>query len=89
MKSSVMNIHDFGGCNLIFTMNTGKHVYIINVVQRLTCLDIIATKVIFIFLSYISLGTWQRLGSLTRNRITLIGGSLSLSKDGAFDKDII
>ena len=24
MKSSVMNIHDYTGCNLIFTMVTGK-----------------------------------------------------------------
>ena len=39
MKSSVMNIHDFGGWNLVFTMTTGKHVYVINVVQRLICLD--------------------------------------------------
>ena len=46
MKSSVMNIHDFGGCNLIFTMTTGKHDYVINVIQRLICLYIIATKVI-------------------------------------------
>ena len=29
MESSVMNIHDFVGCNLIFTITTGNHVYII------------------------------------------------------------
>ena len=47
MKSSVMNIHVFAGSNLIFTMITGEHVYLINVVHRLICLDIIVTIVIF------------------------------------------
>ena len=47
-----MNIHDFGGCNLIFTMATGKHAYIISVVQRLIGLDTITSKVIFIFIIY-------------------------------------
>ena len=35
-----MNNLDFAGSNLIFTMTTGKHVYLINVVHRLICLDI-------------------------------------------------
>ena len=52
MKSSVMNAHDFAGCNLIFTMITGKHVYLINVVHRLICLDMILTIVIFTFFRY-------------------------------------
>ena len=47
MKSSVMNIHDFAGSNLIFTMTTGKHVYLVNVVDTLICLEIIATIMIF------------------------------------------
>ena len=55
MKSSVMNFHDFAGCNLIFTMITGKHPSFINDVHRLVCWDIIATKVIFTFMSGISL----------------------------------
>ena len=29
MESSVVNIHDFVGCNLIFTTVTGKHINII------------------------------------------------------------
>ena len=49
MKSSVMNIHDFAGSNLIFTMTTGQHVYLINVVHRLICLDISVTIGIFTF----------------------------------------
>ena len=35
--------------NLIFTITTGKHVFLINVVHRLNCLDIIVTIVIFTF----------------------------------------
>ena len=34
MKSSVMNIHDSLGINLIFTMVAGEHVYLINIVLR-------------------------------------------------------
>ena len=49
MKSSLMNIHNFAGCNLIFTLTTGKHVYFINVLYKLICLDIIATIMIFTF----------------------------------------
>ena len=45
MESSVMNIHDFAGSNLIFTMTTGKHVYLINVVHRLILFYIITTIV--------------------------------------------
>ena len=52
MKSSVMNFHDFAGCNLIFTMTTGKHLHITNVVHRLVCLDIIATSVIYFYIMY-------------------------------------
>ena len=37
-----MNNLDFAGSNLIFTMTTGKYIYLINVVHRLICLNIIA-----------------------------------------------
>ena len=50
IKSSVMNIHDFNGCNLIITMSTGKHDYVLNVVQRLICLYIISTIMILYLL---------------------------------------
>ena len=50
MKSSVMNIHDFGGCNLIFTMTTGKHDCVINVVHRLICFYIDVTIMILYLL---------------------------------------
>ena len=47
-----MNIHDFAGYNLIFTMTTGKYVLLINVVHTLILLDIITTKVIFTCIMY-------------------------------------
>ena len=62
MKSFIMNIHDFPGCNLIFTMTTGKHVYDINVVQILIYFDIIVTIGIFSYILYISLGIWHNFG---------------------------
>ena len=61
---------------------------LINVVQKLICLDIITTVVIFTFIFCISLKTWKRLVSVTRNRITLVRGFLSLPMDRAFDYDI-
>ena len=48
MKSSVMDIHDFAGFNLIFTMTTRQHLNCINVV--LISLDVIVTIVKFTFI---------------------------------------
>ena len=50
MKSSVMDIHDFAGFNLIFTMTTRQHVNCINVVHKLISLDVIVTMVKFTFI---------------------------------------
>ena len=88
MKSSASNIHNFVGSNLKFTMTTGKHIFLINVVHRLICLDMIATRDIYCNSWYFPRDK-VKIFLLPDTGFNLVRGFLLFSKDWVFDNNII